>query len=436
MQRLHRNKLSIPRFKEQIMQRYKKYKNSDIEWIGEIPEHWEVKKLKYVLNIGSGEGIKSEAIKDIGDFPVYGGNGIVGYATKHNNNDKVFIIGRVGAKCGNVRLVSGEKWISDNALYAYSKGNLDFIKYCLIYKDFNKLANKNAQPLITSTMIKEESTFYPPLYEQTVIANYLDLKTADIDQLITQKERLLSLYEEEKTAIINHAVTKGIDPKVKLKDSGVDWLGKIPEHWEVKKLKYFIFKAGSGITPRGGASVYQLKGIPLLRSQNIHFEGLRLDDVAYITHETHDEMSNSKVFSGDVLLNITGASIGRCYYVTDCLGEANVNQHVCILRPMSIISTKFLYFIIRSNLGQEQISFEQTGSGREGLNFEALKNFLIPSIEVDEQTAIVHHIETETICINAEINKTKKIIALQKEYRTALISEVVTGKIKVTEELK
>ena len=96
------------------------------------------------------------------------------------------------------------------------------------------------------------------------------------------------------------------------------------------------------------------------------------------------------------------------------------------------ISTEFLYFTIRSNLGQEQINLEQTGSGREGLNFEALKNFLIPSIELDEQTAIVQHIETETTSINARIAKTKKIITLQKEYRTALISEVVTGKIKVT----
>ena len=150
--------------------------------------------------------------------------------------------------------------------------------------------------------------------------------------------------------------------------------------------------------------------------------------------ETHDSMANSKVFSGDVLLNITGASIGRCFYVDDNLGEANVNQHVCIIRPKKEINTKYLYFILRSNLGQKQIDTEQTGSGREGLNFEALNNFLILQINPEEQTAIVHHIETETGRIDALIAKTKKIIALQKEYRTALISEVVTGKIKVTQE--
>ena len=143
-------------------------------------------------------------------------------------------------------------------------------------------------------------------------------------------------------------------------------------------------------------------------------------------------MANSKVQAGDVLLNITGASIGRCFYADEHLGEANVNQHVCIIRPKNDVATRYLYFVLRSNLGQKQIDAEQTGSGREGLNFEALNNFLIPHISLEEQTAIVHHIETETARIDAKIAKTQRIIELQKEYRTALISEVVTGKIKVT----
>ena len=197
-------------------------------------------------------------------------------------------------------------------------------------------------------------------------------------------------------------------------------------------MKYFITKAGSGVTPRGGASVYLTSGIPLLRSQNVHFDGFSLDDVAYISETIHNEMSNSQVLSGDVLLNITGASIGRCFYVTDELGEANVNQHVCIIRPKNDLFTKFLYFILRSFIGQEQINIEQTGSGREGLNFEALKNFIIPNIEISEQTAIVEYIETETSRINTKSEKTKKLIELLKEYKTALISEVVTGKVKVS----
>lgn len=190
---------------------------------------------------------------------------------------------------------------------------------------------------------------------------------------------------------------------------------------------------GSGVTPSGGASVYQLSGIPLLRSQNVHFDGLRLDDVAYITEEIHENMSNSQVSDGDVLLNITGASIGRTYFVENWLGEANVNQHVCILRPKENIDTKYLYLLLRSNIGQEQIRQEQTGSGREGLNFEALRNFTIPTMDMKEQQSIVRHIETECARIDAKKAQTKKLIALLTEYRTALISEVVTGKVKVTD---
>lgn len=125
----------------------------------------------------------------------------------------------------------------------------------------------------------------PTIKEQTTIAAFLDRKTAEIDSIIAKKERLIELYEEEKAAVINHAVTKGLDPAAKMKDSGIEWLGKIPEHWKVKKLKHLVCKIGSGVTPKGGASVYQQSGIPLLRSQNIHFDGLRLDDVAYISDE-------------------------------------------------------------------------------------------------------------------------------------------------------
>ena len=158
-----------------------------------------------------------------------------------------------------------------------------------------------------------------------------------------------------------------------------------------------------------------------------------MDDVAYIDEKLHDSMSNSKVQTGDVLLNITGASIGRCFYVDENFGEANINQHVCIIRPNDRIKTSYLYFILRSDLGQEQIKVEQTGSGREGLNFEALNNFIIPYFSEEEQASIVNFLDRKTAEINAKTAKTQRIIELQKEYRTALISEVVTGKIKVPE---
>lgn len=436
------------------MERYDKYRDSGIEWVGEIPEKWEVKRLKYLVSIND-ESLPETTednlqIKYVDISSVKSGTGIL--STEELAFSEAPSRARRIVRDGDIIVSTVRTYLKSIAKIDNPPENLivstgfavirprtmvpDYIGYVFYSENLiGEIISRStgvSYPAINASEIGDIFTPIPNTEEQTAIANYLDRKTAEIDALIAQKERLIALYEEEKTAIINQAVTQGINPNAKLKDSGINWLGEIPDEWEVKRLKYLVSKVGSGVTPKGGASVYQLSGVSLLRSQNIHFDGLKMDDVAYISEETHDSMANSKVQTGDVLLNITGASIGRCFYADEHLGEANVNQHVCIVRPKNEVATRYLYFVLRSNLGQEQIDVEQSGSGREGLNFESLNNFLIPHISLEEQTAIVHHIETETTRIDAKIAKTQRIIELQKEYRTALISEVVTGKIKVS----
>ena len=413
---------------------YPVMKDSGVEWLGEIPVEWEVKKLRYIVNLKSGNNLTANQIKEDGAYPVYGGNGLRGYYHEFTHEGDFILIGRQGALCGNINYPASKFWATDHAVVVepLSDYKLVWLGEVLRIMNLNQYSVAAAQPGLSVETICNLFIPWPLLEEQTAIANFLDRKIAEIDALIAQKERLLELYEEEKTAIINHAVTKGLDPNAELKDSGVEWLGEIPVGWEIKKLKYGVSKVGSGVTPSGGASIYQLSGIPLLRSQNIHVDGIKMDDVAYIDEELHDSMSNSKVQAGDVLLNITGASIGRCFYVEENFGEANVNQHVCIIRPNGKIKTSYLYFVLRSDLGEEQIKIEQTGSGREGLNFEALNNFIIPYLSVEEQTAIANFLDRKMTEIDTKIAKTQRIIELQKEYRTALISDVVTGKIKVS----
>lgn len=413
------------------MKKYGAYKDSGVEWIGEIPKHWETKALKRFAKICNGQDHKN-VWDDNGQYPIIGTGGTFGRANKYLHPGPSVILGRKGT-IDKPQFMTEPFWSVDTAYYTeISDGTSPrFFYYLCTTINFDMHKYGSAVPSMTQEVLNQILFAYPPFNEQTAIATYLDTKTAEIDQLIADKQRLLQLYEEEKTAIINQAVTKGLNPKAKLKYSGIEWLGEIPEHWEVKKLKQLALKIGSGVTPSGGSSVYQLSGIPLIRSQNIQFEGLKLDDVAYITQEIHDGMSNSKVKQGDVLLNITGASIGRCYFMQNSIEEANVNQHVCIIRPVESIETRFLYFILRSNIGQEQIRREQTGSGREGLNMEALGNFFIPMSGKDEQQQIVSRIERECAQVDVKIAKTKKRIDLLAEYRTALISEVVTGKVKV-----
>lgn len=439
------------------MKKYEKYKDSGIEWIGEIPEHWEVKRLKSLARVQTGGTPKIQgANKDYffegsinwftpGDF---NNDGVLTDSTRKVNQsavldnevevfpEKSVYLVCIGATLGKVGICSVAGTANQQINIIVFDNNLiipDFGFYYILGNNEMILneADYTTLPIFNQSKTKNLSIVLPPPPEQTAIATYLDRKTTEIDQLIEAKKRLIELYHEEKTAIINQAVTKGINPNAKMKDSGIEWLGEIPEHWEVKRIKQLVSKVGSGVTPSGGASVYQTSGIPLLRSQNIHFDGLKLDDVAYISEDIHNDMSNSKVNAGDVLINITGASIGRTFYVEEWLGEANVNQHVCIIRPKKQISSVYLYYLLRSNIGQEQIRQEQTGSGREGLTFEAIKKFVIPFVEIEEQQSIVHHIVTECSRIDTKIERTQRLIELLAEYRTALISEVVTGKVKV-----
>ena len=359
-------------------------------------------------------------------------------STYDYDTGRVLFVTTVGAKAMTTRMISGKYSLSQNCALLIPKSDSIDVRFYRYFIDRLFDYEKGMISLIMQPSLRFEDLLryqivVPLKEEQNEVAEYLDRKTAQIDDLIAKKERMIELLKEERSAVINQAVTRGLDPNVELKDSGNGWLGKVPKHWKIKKLKYLCRKIGSGITPKGGASVYLTEGIPILRSQNIHFDEFKLDDVAYISEEMHKGLSATRVLVGDVLLNITGASIGRCNYWRDN-GEANVNQHVCILRPNSKIGTKYLHFYLSSEIGQHQIDRSQNGVSREGLNYEDLGDFIIPLPHEKEQKYIVDFLDRKTAQIDTQIEREKKSIELLKEFRTALISEVVTGKIDVRDE--
>lgn len=210
------------------------------------------------------------------------------------------------------------------------------------------------------------------------------------------------------------------------KDSGVEWLGRVPEHWQVKQLKYLASHIGSGKTPSGGAEVYQDAGVLFLRSQNVYEDGLRLDDAAFISDEVDEEMKASRVKPGDVLLNITGASIGRSCLVPEAFERANVNQHVCIIRGEPPLASKWISLCLPSKAVQAQIDFSQNGAGREGLNFEQIGNMFIALPHAEEVDEIASRLDRETARIGALIEKKTRFIELLREKRQALITHAVT----------
>lgn len=445
------------------MKPYAAYKDSSVAWLGEMPAHWGAIPIKWLVETPVTDGphetpeflsegipfVSAEAIKnnEIDFSRVRGFISIEDhqrYSRKYKPRRGDIFMVKAGATTGNVAMVDTDQefniWSPLAAIRADPvRAIARYVFYFMLSRNFFQAIETHwsfgTQQNIGMGIIENISMSVPTTDEQTAIADYLDRKTAQIDAVIAKKGRLIELLREERTAVISHAVTKGLNPNAPMKDSHVAWLGEVPDGWKVVKLKFLATKIGSGITPKGGASVYQQAGIPFIRSQNVHFDGLRLDDVAYISEETHQNMIGSKVHSGDVLLNITGASIGRCCTVPSVFGEANVNQHVCIVRPNRLILADFLNAYLSSSAGQSQIFSGEKGISREGLTFEEIKQFILLWPPGDEQTLIINYLKQKTAEIDQTITRTEAQIDLLHEYRTALISAAVTGKMDVSKEV-
>lgn len=424
------------------MERYPEYRNSGENWLGEVPANWELTRLGTRFF----ERRTKVSDKDYAPLSVTK-QGILPQldsAAKTNDGDNRklvkagdFVINSRSDRKGSSGISNLDGSVSLINIVIEPKGiNPIFCNYLFKSNGFIEEFYRNGHGIVADLWttrydeMKAIKIAIPSKFEQTRIAAFLDQKTTQIDQSIAQKERLIELLKERRQILIHNAVTRGLNPNVRMKDSGVEWIGEVPEGWEVKRLKHVTTKIGSGITPSGGGTSYLDEGIPLLRSQNVLFGKIEFEGVAFISEKIHSEMSNSQVKNGDVLLNITGGSIGRCHFV-EVDFPINVNQHVCIVRPSKSISTVFLNAILASEIGQGQIWFFQQGGGREGLNFQALKSFFIPLPPVKEQIAISEQIKTVTNKIATAIACKQAEIEKLKEYKATLINSAVTGKIKI-----
>lgn len=232
------------------MDRYSTYKNSGVEWLGEIPIHWEVQRVKYVFLLQRGYDLSSEEI-EAGKYPVYASNGIIGWHKDFNVKAPSITVGRSGS-VGEVNYVSSDFWAHNTALFVKHFFNSfpKFIFYLLLALDTKRLSAGSAVGTLNRNYIHDLFIAVPPISEQRSIAHYLDHQTAKIDTLITAKQRLLKLLTEKRRALITHAVTRGLNPQAALRDSGVEWLGEIPIHWSLEKLKYHLTGIEQGWSPQ------------------------------------------------------------------------------------------------------------------------------------------------------------------------------------------
>lgn len=438
------------------MKKYDTYKDSGIEWIGEIPSHWEVNKVKHVFDFQTGftpPSGKTEYyengnhiwinISDLQEKYIDdSANKITDKAIEDFNPEIVpqgsllysfkLSVGKVG--------FNTKDCYTNEAIFSIKSDenmNLSFFYYSLpdqIIKNANK--NIYGAKILNQELIKNAHLIIPPTSEQSLIADYLDRKTAEIDELIVDKEKLIELYEEEKTAIINELVTGKIvwngnawvEPS-EVKDSGVEWLGEIPEHWEVKRLKYVgesimgIIYSPKEIVPKKNNSLL------VLRASNIQNGKFSYNDSVYVETKVNEKQILRK---NDILICSRSGSaslIGKNILIDERIAGQTFGAFMTVFRTNL---ARFVYFYFNSQIFRALTALFSTSTINQ-LTISTLNNFVIAIPPLPEQTTIVQHIESESARIDAKIANAKKLIDLLKEYRTALISEVVTGKIKVVD---
>ena len=386
--------------------RYPAYRDSGVEWIGGVPEGWDVLRLKKVAHFGYGNSLAAED-RVPGDYYVYGSNGIVGKHEISNTKEPCLIIGRKGS-FGKVVYSEKSCFAIDTTYFIDStltNNNLRWLFYCLQWLQLDSFSKDSAVPGLAREDAYQNLVPFCSLNEQRAIAAFLDRETGRIDTLIEKKGRQIELLQEKRAALISHAVTKGLDPDVKMKDSGVEWLGEFPEHWEMLALKRLAsLKSGESITVE---SIDKDGDYPVFGGN-----GLR----GYTTTFTHD--------GNYVLIGRQGALCGNINYAQ---GQFWASEHAVVVSPIGPVETKWLGELLRAmNLNQYSVSAAQPG-----LSVEMVSNLSIPQPPLQEQSTIATFLNRKTGHIDILTTKVYESISKLREYRTALISAAVTGKIDV-----
>ena len=394
------------------------YKQSEV---GVIPDDWDAVNLQTVCSMKSGESITSANIDGFSKYPCFGGNGLRGYTKRFTHDGAFALIGRQGALCGNVVRAQGRFFASEHAVVVTAQPGTDvaFLTYVLGRMRLNRFSESSAQPgLSVSKVLKLALAVPPNEAEQRSIATAL----TDVDDLLTSLDRLIAKKRAIKQGVMHDLLTG------RKRLSGSLAVASIPDGWDSVTIGDIASKVGSGITPTGGSQVYGYAGRPFIRSQNVGWGTLLLDDMAHISDTIHATFVDTELRHHDVLLNITGASIGRSAVAESSIVGGNVNQHVCIIRAQhSAADPLFVNSVLLSPLGQRQIAAFQAGGNRQGLNFQQVRSIRIPLPTLPEQRAIaavLTDLDDEIDALQARRDKTHAI-------KQAMMAELLTGRTRL-----
>jgi len=440
-----------------MIKAYKSYTNSGIHWVGDIPANWSKVKIGRSFDlIASGTTPKSGS-------RVYYSEGTINWLNTGDLNDSyitktkkkitqkaledfstlklypeesivIALYGATIGKLGHLKI----KTTTNQACCVLSNSKLinnGFLFYFLLYsrEHIISMAYGGGQPNISQDTIKQLYLPKPPLQVQTQIAKYLDYQTNIIDQLIEKKEKLVTLLQEQRQAIINEAVTKGLDPNAKVKDSGIEWLGEIPEAWEIYSLKHFCSQMISG--PFGSSlkkEFYVKSGYKIYGQEQVIKNDFSYGDY-YIDENRFQQLRRCEISTGDVLISCVG-TFGKIALVPKNFEKGIINPRLVKITPDSQkVIPKFLLILLRSKLKYSQLESFNRGGVMGVINLGILSKLKFPISSLLEQNKIIDHIDSMTHYIDLSLEKIVLQIQKLKEYRQSIISEAVTGKIDLRE---
>lgn len=439
--------------------RYDKYKDSGIAWIGEIPEHWEVRRMKSIYNFGKGLNITKADLVDKGIS-------VISYGQIHSKlntgtcikDSLIKYVPEIFLENNNASLVKkGDIIFADTSEDLEGCGNCIYIdRDMLLYAGYHTIIAKNISTFINKyfsylfqtdcwrsqirktvngvklfsipqRLLASTDIITPSTQEQQSIATYLDQKCGEIDELITMQEEMITKLQSYKQSVITEAVTKGLDKNVPLKDSGIEWIGKIPEHWDVKRLKYFGNNY-NGLTYSPNDICNSQEGTIVLRSSNIKDNKLCFDDNVYVNKEIPTKLFVNK---GDILIcsrNGSASLIGKAALIETDI-KATFGAFMMIFKGNNI-HHKYLYYIVTSCISQYKWLF--TTATINQLTSSMLGEIFAPFIcDRLEQQSIADYLDQKCSEIGELISIKQQKIEKLKDYKKSLIFECVTGKRKV-----
>lgn len=433
-------------------QAYPEYTESGEPWLGKIPSGWTVVPLKRVATLKTGLTPPTENQDNYEDDETefswvrpedLNENGQAVNASKFLSasgwslmrhipafSTLVCCIGTIG-KLGYVeRIVTTNQQITAASFTYAPKFNFYLLQSAR--KILEQTATGNVIQILNSERLSNVKFLFLPKEEAETIANFLDHETAKIDTLIEKQQQLIQLLKEKRQAVISHVVTKGLNSNAPMKDSGVEWLGEVPEHWGIGKIKNLSLVISKGTTPSTMGAEFESSGIRFLKAENIGkgFYAASQPEF-YISKQTDEQLARSRLKDKDVLVIIAGATTGQASLITEELLPANTNQAVSFIRPLNSIYSEYISYWLSTEYSQSNIWQNAVQAAQPNLSMETLGNIYIPIPPEKEVGSLILEIQKQLLRFANVIENAEQAILFMQERRTALISAAVTGKIDV-----